>query len=214
MPEVKQLYEFLDGAIMVPDIRHHLWRSWGFCPRHTWAHATVELELGFGDPFSVGILYEDLAERAARLLQSHRRPSSILRHLRTRDACFTCRYLAISTRDDPRYLRHHRRANRRERTRRLISGSRTIWEQRSCPQCRDGHGPTCRLHLLEGAPQAGRDLGHDLAELAGRLQRLYRSFTWQGPTASPEDHASWIEALGWFAGWDFPDRLMGEDPRA
>lgn len=118
--EVKQLYEFLDGGIMVPDVRHHLWRSWGFCARHAWGYATVELELGLRDPFSLGILYVDLIERAVRLLQSRRKPAVILRRLQSHDSCFTCDYLEISKRDDPRYLRHQRQANRRARTRQLL----------------------------------------------------------------------------------------------
>lgn len=174
--EVKQLYEFLDGAIMVPDVRYHLWRSWGFCPRHTWAHATVELELGMRDPFSVSLLYEDLTERAAGLLQSRRRSPFILRRLRTGDTCFTCDYVAISRRADPRYRRHHTCANRRQRTRHLLAKSRAIWEERSCPLCHGGQGLPCRLHLLAGAAPLSRDLGRDLDELTQRLHRLHRSF--------------------------------------
>lgn len=45
--EVFQLYSFLDGSIMVPEVRHHLRAGWGFCPRHTWAHALVEIELKY-----------------------------------------------------------------------------------------------------------------------------------------------------------------------
>jgi len=57
--EVKQLWWFLGGSIMSPGTRHRPWRSWGFCPRHTWAHAVVERELRV-QPFSTAILYEDL----------------------------------------------------------------------------------------------------------------------------------------------------------
>src|SRR5205823_13651106 len=90
--EVEQLWTFLDGAMMKPDVRHLLWRSWGFCPRHSWAHAIVELELRGARPFATTILWEDLLRRAATSLGQ--RPGALaVRRLRPRSECFTCRYV-------------------------------------------------------------------------------------------------------------------------
>jgi hypothetical protein len=46
--EVKQLWWFLDGAIMAPSTREELRKSWGFCPRHAWGLSMVEVELRGG----------------------------------------------------------------------------------------------------------------------------------------------------------------------
>jgi hypothetical protein len=104
--EVKQLRLFVRGAMMDLGVREHLWRSWGFCPRHTWAHAIVEVELVGGLPFGTAILYEDLAG--------------------------------------------------------------------------------------------------ELRALARRLHVFVKSLTVDGPTATDEDRAAWVEALGFFAGWQVP----------
>jgi hypothetical protein len=67
-PEIRQIWSFLDGAIMDVGTRQHLWRSWGLCPRHAWCYAVAELEIRGGRPFSTTILYEELVGRAARLI--------------------------------------------------------------------------------------------------------------------------------------------------
>src|SRR5581483_6405555 len=54
--EVKQLWWFLDGAIMSPFTRERLHATWGFCPRHTWAYLIAECELRLM-PRGVLILY-------------------------------------------------------------------------------------------------------------------------------------------------------------
>lgn len=43
--EVRQLWSFIDGDIMDGSMRRLLPASLGLCPRHTWAHAVVEVEL-------------------------------------------------------------------------------------------------------------------------------------------------------------------------
>lgn len=67
-------------------------------------------------------------------------------------------------------------------------------------------GRLCRLHLILNPVTT--DCGHIAAErlesIAVRLRRLISSMTDDGPAATPEDDSSWIEALGWFAGWRVP----------
>jgi hypothetical protein len=212
LPEIRQLHSFLDGSIMSPFVRHHLWRSWGFCPRHTWAFGIADIEIRSTRPFSVGTLYEDLTERAARLLASRRPPAWMLRQLRSQDTCFSCDYLEIakSTNYGDLYPDLQARANRRTRTLRFLAESRPVWETRTCPVCLGGGGPPCRPHLLEGAAPPDRAVADYLADLTRRLYAMTKSFTYRGPVATAEERASWVEALGWFGGWEYPFRALDE----
>ena len=40
--EIHYLYWFIQGSIMVPNIRRRLRRAWGFCERHAWGYILVE----------------------------------------------------------------------------------------------------------------------------------------------------------------------------
>lgn len=206
--EVKELLGFLGGSIQVPEVRHHLWRSWGFCPRHTWICAVVECELR-ARPFGTTILYEDLVTRAACLLGASYLPRAVrLRLLRARADCYTCTYARIAHTADPRYAREVARVNRRAAFCRSVREARPEWAARSCPDCLGGDGPVCRVHLSATSAAALGEVAVALDDLAGRLHTLARSMTWQGPAATPADRASWIEALGWFAGWAYPARAL------
>jgi hypothetical protein len=214
LPEVRQMHSFLDGSIMSPFVRHHLWRSWGFCPRHTWAFGSCDIEIRSAKPFSVGVLYEDLTARAARLLDSRRPASRSLRRLRSHDTCFTCDYLTIARSGtfEPYVVSLRARANRRERTRRQLAESRPAWESRICPVCFGGEGPPCLPHLLAGAARPDRAVAGYLADLTRRLAVLTKSFTWRGPVATREERGAWVEALAWFGGWEYPFRVLEESP--
>ena len=212
LPEIRQMHSFLDGSIMSPFVRHQLWRSWGFCPRHTWTFGICDIEIRSAKPFSVGILYEDLTGRAARLLGSRGPAGRIIRQLRGQDSCFTCDYLGIArgSRFEPYVTTNQRRANRRQRTLRQLAESRPVWEPRTCPVCFGGGGPPCRPHLLTGAAEPDRALADYLADLTRRLEAMTDSFTWQGPVATPDEGASWVEALAWFGGWEYPFRALAK----
>jgi hypothetical protein len=213
--EVREFVSFLDGSIQIPEIRHHLWRSWGFCPRHTWLHAVAECELRGGRPFVTTILYRDLTTRAVAALSSwHFRERARRRLLRSRDTCFTCDYLALRADEDPLFESRTKRVNQRKRVTQLVVASRSQWHFRSCPACLGGSGPLCRPHLLAGVECSLDEVADDLNELSQRLTNLYRSMTWKGPIAVPADSSSWIEALGWFAGWAYPAALDTDPSRA
>jgi hypothetical protein len=214
LPEIRQMHSFLDGSIMNPYVRHHLWRSWGFCPRHTWAFGSCDNEIHSTKPFSVGVLYEDLTGQAAQLLASRRPTGRIIRQLHSRDTCFTCDYLEIARRVsfENYVVTLHARANRRQRTVQQLAESRPVWEGRTCPICLGGDGPPCRPHLLAGAAHPDRAVADYLAPLTRRLEVMTKSFTWRGPLATPEERAAWVEALAWFGGWEYPFRALGEKP--
>lgn len=207
--EIKELLSFLDGSIQVPEVRHHLWRSWGLCPRHSWLSAVVEYELRYR-PFGTAILYADLTSRAATVLSNPLRPRAVrVRQLRSRGACYTCDYLSIyRDRSEPRLEAQRDRANDRERFSGAVADSRAEWLPRSCPDCTGGGGPVCRMHLLEGSQPPLGPTAEALNDLAGRLERYFRSLTWQGPAASPADQSSWIEALGWFSGRTYVEAFV------
>lgn len=200
LTEVKELYCFLDGSIQNPHVRHQLWKSWGHCPRHAWAFAVANCELRLR-PFQTAILYEDLAGRAARLLSRPLLPRTAAeRLLRPHGACFTCDYCALAT-SDPGYESIAYRVNRRRVIGEWVGELRPVWEPRSCPLCLGGEGLVCRPHLLGGVAWDLHRTARGLHDLQGRLRMLVRSMTWKGPTATIEDRASVVEALGWFAGW-------------
>jgi hypothetical protein len=208
LPEVRQLWWFLDGAIMILDVRKHLRNSWGFCPRHTWLYGAVEIQLRGGDPFSTSILWEDLTRRAAQAVRNRTLPWNLsLSRLKAGETCYTCDHLALGDREDSIFQEYHQRARRLDRARRRFEESREHWTARSCPLCLGGDGLICRQHLLLGAEPTHR-LADQLWQLADRLDALRASLTWHGKPVGPQEQASWIEALGWFAGWDYPPKLL------
>jgi hypothetical protein len=213
--EVKQLWWFLDGAIMNVDTRHHLWRSWGLCPRHAWGYAVIEIEVRGGVPFSTAILYEDLTRRAGQTLGRRLLSQARVRtQLEPHDSCFTCDFLKGGASDErkagePQWGALTARINRRSRTSTVVAASEQEWCPRSCPLCLGGQGPVCRAHIVAGASQ-GDALADKLEDLAARLDAFARSLTVEGRQVGPPERSSWIEALGWFGGWDFARKLADD----
>lgn len=108
------------------------------------------------------------------------------------------------------------RVNRLVSTASLAAAEQREWRRRCCPECLVCAGPTCctcRLHLLaEGGPADRDQLAGALQDLAERVRVFVKSMTWRGPTPTPAQRASWIEVLGWFAGWDAAARLAETAP--
>lgn len=198
--EVKQLWFDLSGSsVMDASIRRRMVRSWGPCPRHAWAQAIVEIELRGGVPFTIAILYADLVGRAVGAI----RTDDVRQALLPRDVCVTCDYCRFADLD-PAFEQRTKRANERQRTRALLAASQRQWQPAICPACQPGRtGPPCRPHLIAGADLPD-ELPTHLEQLQARLQHFQKSMTWHGPVATPADRASWVEALGFFAGWSAP----------
>lgn len=204
--EVRRLWLLLDGAGLSPAFREGLARSWGFCPRHTWAYAIVECAYRLR-PLVTTTIYEDLARRAARALSLGIAPStrSSVRRLESDGECPACDH-SSGRAGGVTWTSRAERVNRREQFEAELEATRPEWEKRSCPLCLGGDGPICRPHLLAGA-RPTEDLADGLASLADRLGALMRSFMWPNEPVTARERASWVEALGWFAGWDYPRRL-------
>jgi hypothetical protein len=203
--EVRQLWWFLDGAIMHADTRMELRRGWGLCPRHAWAMALVEVELRGGVPFATTVLYSDLAGGAVGVFGS-RHLRSPIRLLESRGRCPTCEY-AEHAADEPQEWRERAAAvNRRSRFSALLADG---WEEaviHSCPACAGGDGPPCRPHLLAGA-EPPADLATRLRRLRIAMHAYEKSLTVDGRPVDHRGRQAWLHTLGWFAGWRFPAEL-------
>jgi hypothetical protein len=205
--EVRQLLSFVDGAIVIPEARQYLWRSWGFCPRHTWLATVVECEMRLR-PFGTSIVYQDLATRAGKLLgASWVSRSAKVQRLFPQVPCPTCDYLAAAG-FRPGWAEPTEYVNRRKRTVQLLTETEEQWRPQSCPTCLGGTGPVCRPHLLQGDGSSVLDIGSSLAELAGQLHSYYKSLSWEGYRQAPRNPAALVQVLGWFAGWSFADTLL------
>lgn len=208
--------------------RQSLRASLGLCPRHTWGHAVVEIELwqagaglrGGHQPFDVSILHEDLLEYAAGEL---RRPLSWihlgLAHQPARSGpCRICRELTGPLPDGLRmgYANSNSaaltvEANELASTTAWCRETRSAWFPGVCPACLGNDGADtlmlCRWHLAAHGPlsrDAGAAIAGRLLEIRQRLLRLVASMTDRGEPATGVDNAAWVEALGWFAGWALP----------
>jgi len=234
--EVRLLWAFVHGDIMDGGIRIQLRDSLGLCPRHTWAYAVVEIELwqtGAGvraghQPFDVTVLYEDLLGHVAAGLT--RPPTLFRRHpesiLTPSGPCRVCRQIAPSGYSGMRlgYAASNSaaladEANLLRWTREWCVETAPNWMPLVCPVCQappklgrmvDEPGLLCRTHLRDLGPLSAalrEDVATRLRELQGKMHRLNASMTQFGAPATPQDDASWIETLGFFAGWGLPLHL-------
>lgn len=198
--EERQLSSFLDGAIMDVGVRHHLWRSWGLCPRHSWQYALLELERLSGRPLSTAILYLDLVRRAGhRMRRARLLPTEARRRLLLPGAdCFTCEFVRIArgeaeaTGDRPQAWP--------AATRTLRQGAR-IWRAWGCPDCGAGEGVRCRPHLLASGTLDAEAAVAFLQDLGAEMTALVRSFSWNADPPTPRQRVAWVGAVGWFSGW-------------
>lgn len=183
--EIGELWRLIvEGA---GSVLEDLWRSRGLCARHAWSMAVVEIDLVGGKPFSTAVLYRDLVRRSARALRHlHLLPWLMtLERLRARRRCLMCDATTVASGLlNPWFVGFQERVAKLGQVRGLLTATREWWQPR-------------------------RSLGTYLAALEGRLADAIRSMSWNGPPATPEVSIAWIEALGWFVGWDFPLQAVG-----
>lgn len=190
--------------MMSVDVRRRLRESWGFCPRHSWAFACAECEIHRGDPVSIGVLYEDLTVRAAGAVRSLARRGSSRRRLRDDGRCFSCEAAGGSaslwfapwtartgggarpSSSSPPGRSGSRGPARYAWAARVSSAATTWW--------------VASASSMRFSPMLWPRWPDD--STASRIRSRYAA------PASEEEQSAWIEALGWFAGWDYPRRII------
>lgn len=206
--------------------------TWGYAVVEIELWQTGAGVRGGHQPFDVSVLYEDLLDRVAAQLDRpaglfHH---DLRRALTTTTQCCICNMVKPATGatmsstpmgyGGSTAVDLAAETNQLSYTRPWCDQTAPQWHDRVCPDCRaafqaaaadqledDDRSPyVCRLHLLLRplTPELGHTVAGQLRNIAYRLGRLSKSMTKDGPAATPEDDASWIEALGWFAGWQVP----------
>ncbi|MFF1635246.1 hypothetical protein [Leifsonia sp. NPDC058248] len=237
--EVRVLWDFIHGDILSDPIRRRLREHWGMCVRHSWAYAVVEIELweagagarGGHQPFDLSILYTDLLESMVDRLGTgrHGRMQMLDRH----GECVICAEVRggappgiLVTHAGLDLRRLTAEANRMRFTERWMIETRPNWAAGVCPECATAAGVTpvagtlpCRMHLRSSGvfSDASWELTRtSLAELAVQVRALTDSMTQSGRPATEAVDASWVKAVSWFDGWDFPLALAtrGDADRA
>ncbi|AOY73853.1 hypothetical protein M707_08375 [Arthrobacter sp. AK-YN10] len=229
--EVRQLWSFIHGDIMDGSMRRLLRASLGLCPRHTWAYAVIEIELwqagagarGGHQPFDVTILYEDLLEHVAEGLARksslvHRHPDEVLLPV---GPCRICQDMASPALPGLRmgYANSSTEAltveaNALVHTNTWCLETVGLWRDRVCPDC-DPATPEragdpvllCRFHLAGRRPlpeQIRNAVASRLRDVRSRMRYLTESMTDYGAPVGAAENTSWIEAIGFFAGWGLP----------
>lgn len=207
--EIHFLWWFIQGSIMSPSARDRLWNAWGMCERHTWAFISVEAAFRQGYMHGPSILYEDLMDRAQALfaVRGPLKPWRTMRRFREKGPCLMC---------EGGYGSHSKGMARAEIVQkgRDLSELRTLaletaphWQKAICGRCAgDDSAERCRRHLIEEVTLGKiRNLsGHtELVNNIARHLRVYsRSFRYgYHGTATAEDRAALISAVGWCSGW-------------
>ncbi|MBT2596408.1 hypothetical protein [Arthrobacter sp. ISL-72] len=236
--EARQLWSFIHGDIMDGSMRRLLRASLGLCPRHAWAYAVVEVELwqagagarGGHQPFDVTILYEDLLEHVADGLDRksslvHRHPDEVLLPI---GPCRICQDMAAP--DLPGLRMGYANSNTEALTLEANAMVHTttwcletvgLWRDRVCPDCHpgtpEGAGDPvllCCFHLAARRPlpeQLRHAVAARLREIRARMRHLTESMTDYGAPVGAMENTSWIEAIGFFAGWGLP-LYLATDP--
>jgi hypothetical protein len=200
--EASHLSWLLDSGLAHRPVAVALRDSWGLCPRHAWGLAALEAELSSGAVVATAALHAQLLARAAR--RAERQPASSLRRELAGDGgCLTCAHLATTTASGGG---SGRAVERFPRFASLLAVAAPRVRGASCPACDGGSGAVCRPHVLSGVIP-GRALPVQLGDLARRLSGLVAA---SQPLRAAET-ATWVEGLGWLAGWGFMVLLARDD---
>jgi len=207
--EIHYLWWFIQGSIMVPEIRWRLRRAWGFCERHAWGELLIEAAFYRGYMHGPALLYEDLLKPAlpAFCLQGPLKNWRLGRNLRNKGPCPMCEmgYGPESIgKARPELIERGR-----DVTELLTLARKTekYWEKAICGRCaKNGSVQRCRHHLIEDASTGLIDTFSTHSALVEyifhHISLYYRSFRleFQG-TETEEDRAALISAVGWCSGW-------------
>jgi len=207
--EIHYLWWFIQGSIMTPSTRKRLWDGWGMCERHTWGFISVDAAFRNGYMHGPAVLYEDLMNRArsALVVRGCMQAWRSMRNIRDKGPCLMC---------EMNYGPHSKGAIEAHRVRKgrdvselqaLARRTTPYWRKALCGRCAgNDSAKRCRRHLIE---EISRGMVSDLSphashigSIARHIERYARSFRhgYHG-TATDEDTAALISAVGWCSGW-------------
>lgn len=207
--EVAHLLAFAQGAIMVPELRAALRRSWGLCARHAAGWLVVESALRGRYLHGPALLYADLVGRAVAAVdaQGPLAAARVARRLAAAGACPLCDAGIGAASEGLVGEARWRSCREPGAWLSFIDETRAHWCGRVCGVC-DGSGRAarCRRHLAdELARHAGPvpdDARTALRSLGTRIAAYDRSF---GSDHRGSDtragRAALVEAAGWCSGW-------------
>lgn len=209
----------------------HTW-GYGVVEVELWIYGTGPR--GGHQPFDVCVLYTDLLAHVVKLLRRHHSGRTPLtKTLRRRGTCRICDQLGTAMEGKPARPSFAgadaeslaTEARLLAYTKDWLGETEQIWLPRTCPDCRavaraadqveepvGGAGIRCLTHLtqLAEADESVTKLIDYLDDLMGRLDVLGNSMRQGAELPTTEQNAAWIEALGWFAGWDLPLQLLSQ----
>ena len=207
--EIHYLYWHIQGSIMEPETRQALRKAWGFCERHAWAAMLVESAFRPSFLHGPSILYEDIMSRAVPAFDVSG-PMQMLRlriNLREKGPCFMCE-MGYGPESEGRANRSIIETGEdQEALRAFAHETEEHWASTVCGRCSNSGSPErCRSHLIEDAANglidslsSRRDVVRNIHD---HLVVYSRSFVWgYHGTATDEDRASLISAVGWCSGW-------------
>jgi hypothetical protein len=194
---------------MIPEVRQSLRKAWGFCERHAWAAMLVESAFRHDFFHGPSILYEDILSLALPAFHLFGPLQNLRLRIRLREKghCIMCEmgYGAgkegrasrdiIETGGDPTHLRT------------FALKTKKHWAKTVCGRClSNGSSQRCRRHLIEDATKGSLDSismhGTLVRNIYDHLVVYARSFQWEHRgTATEEDRAALISAVGWCSGW-------------
>ena len=207
--EIHYLWWFIQGSIMVPDIRHRLRRAWGFCERHAWGYVLVEAAFYCGYMHGASLLYEDLLTPALSIsrIRGPLKNWRLARNLRNRGPCPMCEMGFGPHSKGIASSELIKRGRDVAELGKLARRTETYWEKAICGRCaRNESAQRCRHHLMEDVSRGSIDTlstHNSLVEyIFYHLSRYHRSFRleFQG-TQTDEEIAALISAVGWCSGW-------------
>lgn len=209
----------------------HTW-GYGVVEVELWIYGTGPR--GGHQPFDVCVLYTNLLVHVVDLLRRRRSDRvPLTRTLRRRGTCWICDQVGAVAEGRP-VRRSFAGADATSLaieaselvfTKEWLQETREVWLPRSCPDCRAAtldagdrenlpaeSGIRCLTHLTQFAADAQpvTRLTDYLDDLSRRLHVLGESMRQGAEPPTVEQDASWIETLGWFAGWDLPLQLLGQ----
>jgi len=207
--EIHYLYWYIQGSIMVPDIRRALRKAWGFCERHAWAALLVETAFRSGFMHGPAILYEDILGLAIPALNL-RGPLKNLRlwkNLREKGPCTMCK---MGFGPETKGMASPDVAERGGDSSNLqvfAQKTKKHWEKTICGRCvKNGSFHRCRKHLIEDAWDGSvGDLSFHqdvMGYIFKHVVHYHASFGWErSGTDTEEDRAALVSAIGWCSGW-------------